>query len=256
MSQTELARDSVETTDQELQQFTDNLSTVQESLAAHGVRYSLVGGLAIKAILGEAVHPRRPNGTIIDFDGMAFGPNTEAIDAALSQLRPFSKGRVFPEVGIESCIFGPAPQPHTSPIELLSSLRVDDHGNFFLAYRDIEVEIPPETMEVRPRLLNGVAFPCFPAKTILFRYLTRGGIMKSKDDKKLYELEEYIVKHWDEEPSDHLYRPYLAFVETVRDRYPRAIWMYDAYWNIDQATGGRISGSKGIVYSLISNFRK
>lgn len=238
-----------------LAEFTDNLGIVQSVLEQHGVEYSLVGGLAIKAILGQPVHPFRNNGTVIDFDAIAIGPKLETIQAALEELQPHTKQLLFPELGIEPCIMG-APEPkRSSPLELLSSLRVAG-GRYFLEYRDIQVEVPAETMAVQPRLINSVAFPCLPAKTILYRYLTRGGVMKEKDDAKLTDLGNYIVAHEADEPADFLYRPYLEFAEQIRDRYPRGVQFYNFFWSVDHALSGKISGSKGMLYSWISHFRK
>lgn len=236
--------------------FTANLSLIQQTLAQAGVQYSLVGGMAIKAITEGDIPARRSNGTIYDFDAVAFGPDTQTIKRVLDQLAPHTAKPLFPEMGLESSPIGLSINPNGSTgLEMLSSMRVDD-GKFFLVYKDIEEEVPPETVAVKTRLLNGIPFPCFPAKTILFRYLTRGGVMKPKDDEKLRKFEDYIVAHWDEEPDDLLYRPYLAFAERVRERYPRSISLFDAFWTFDHAIGDRISGSKGFFYSLIPLFRK
>lgn len=242
--------------ERELQQFTDNLSIIKNILEKHNVTYSLVGGLALKAILNQDAYPLRSNGTVVDFDALAFGPSNGSVKAALDELEPFTKQRLFPEVGIEPSRFGPPKQSAPSPLELLSSLRVSPDGKFFLTYRDIEQEIPAETMEIRPRSLNGIPFPCFPAKTTLFRYLTRGGMMKPKDDDKLKALDDHIVSHWDEEPGDDLYVPYLDFAEKIREKYPLPVGAYDLYWRIDKAIGGKISGSKGLVYKAIALLRE
>ena len=241
--------------DEAIIEFTENLATIQTTLEQYGVEYSLVGGLAVKAILGQPVLPFRENGTVIDFDALAFGPDLGTIQSALTELQPHTKQLLFPELGMEPCIFGIPRAEGSSPFELLSSMCVDN-GRYLLRYRDIAVEVPPETMAVQARTINGIAFPCLPAKTILYRYLTRGGVMKGKDDAKLTVLGDYIVKHEASEPSDFLYRPYLDFAERVRDHYPRAVQFYNFFWSVDHAVGGKISGSKGMLYSWISHFRK
>lgn len=236
-------------------EFTDNLETIRATMEHHGVEYSLVGGLAIKAILGQEVHPFRGNGTVIDFDAIAFGPNLETIQSALAELQPHTKQLLFPELGIEPCIIGTPTKTGGSPLELLSSLR-KNAGRYYLEYRDISVEVSPETMAVRPRLINGVAFPCLPAKTIYYRYLTRGGLLKAKDDSKLNDLGRYIVAHEADEPTDSLYSPYLDFVMQIHNKYPIGARLFDIFWSVDHALSGKISGSKGAVYGLIYHFRK
>lgn len=216
----------------------------------------------MKAILGEKVNVRRKNGTIYDFDAVALGPDKGAINDALKELGEAKEGKkMFPEIGIEPVIFSDSPIA-VKPLALLSSMRKNTKGDYFLTYRDIEVAVPPETMKLETVLLNGIEFPCFPPKTILYRYLVRGGIMKEKDDKKLVKLEDFIVANEKDQPyddrlrDDRLYVPYLEFAEKIRDRYPVSINVFNLLWNLDHFMGDGISGSARFIYGFIHLFRE
>lgn len=233
--------------------FTQQLQFISDLLRERG-KYSIVGGLAVEALLGVPVSARRANGTLRDFDAVALGPNTDPIKKALDYFELHrSVVSLFPAVGIETVVASDEKTP-SSRLTMLSSMRRDSKGRFFLVYRGVEVEIPEETIQLNEVYLNGVPFSCFPAKTILYRYLVRGAIMKPKDEKKIFGLEKHIVSHWDKEPADELYRPYLAFAEEVRERYPRVVGAFDAYWRFDNWTGGRMSSDSGFLYKFIALF--
>ncbi len=234
--------------------FNNNLRRTKDTLEKWGVEWTLVGGLALKAILGEKVEATRKNGTVVDLDGLAIGPNKFQINGALDELRTFSKEPLFPEIGIEPCVLGPKPNG-SGRLETLSYLRVNA-GNFFLGYKDIEQRIDPRTMANAPQKVNGIELPCLPRKTILFRYLLRGGVLKTKDNEKLVKLENSILDNWNNEPDDSLYKDYLEFAARIRETYPNSVRLYNLYWQLDHLTGDRISGSKGQIYNLIKFFRR
>lgn len=237
-------------------QFNDNLKTIDIILKKHNIQYSLVGGLAMKAILGGKVSARRENGTIYDFDAVALGPDKKSIENALKELEKAKKGKkMFPEIGIEPINFSDSPIS-AKPLALLSSMRKNAKGDYFLTYRNIEVVVPPETIKLETVLLNGIEFPCFPPKTILYRYLIRGGMMKEKDDGKLVKLTDFIVAHEHDQLDDSLYAPYLEFAEQIRTRYPLPINVFDLFWKLDHLMGDGISGSAGFIYGLIHLFRE
>lgn len=237
-------------------QFNNNLRTIYTILKMHNIQYSLVGGLAMKAILGEEINARRKNGTIYDFDAVALGPDKGTINDALEELERAKKGKkMFPEIGIEPINFSDSPIA-PKPFALLSSMRKNNKDDYFLTYREIEMDVPPETIKLETVLLNGIEFPCFPPKTILYRYLVRGGMMKEKDDGKLVKLTDFIVAHEHDQLDDSLYAPYLEFAEQIRARYPLPINVFDLFWKLDHLMGDGISGSAGFIYGLIHLFRE
>lgn len=240
-------------------QFNQNLVLVNEKLKQHDVDYALVGGLAIKGLLGEQIAPHRPNGTVIDLDAVALGPDEKTIEAAITELKQLEQGReVFPDIGIESVIFADSPPPLSVKdffTTVLSSLRIDSQGRYFLNYRKIEEEISPETMKLQTVSINGIPFPTFPAKTLWFRYLIRGGNLKMKDNDKLDKLQRYIIDHNDQQPADDLYKPYLEFAMKINEKYKIPLWIFNSWWVADDLSGGKLSGSKKL-YKGINQLHK
>lgn len=207
----------------------------------------------MKMYLQETLHPYRENGTLVDFDGLAFGPNQYAVWAMLDDLDDAREDNPdFPEMGIESATFAAQLPPH-SALATLSGLRVHK-GQYFLTYRGIEKQIPPETMQPKYRSINGVEMPVFPAKTILHRYTLRGGVLKPKDQVKTKRLQAYIQEHEADELSDEYYQPYVEFAQQIQDRYKLLVGLYKLFWHMDSKLGGKISGAKGWVYKLIPHF--
>jgi len=246
-------RSKINSPEQENILFNQHLKKISDVLNQRGIKYSLVGGLALNGILEKEIPARRKNGSRVDLDAVAIGPDRKTIDEALKELEPYKKEPMFPELGVEPIHFGDQKIAH-NPLTLLSTMRKNDE-KYFLVFRDLEVEVPAETMKLREVLVNGVPFSCFSDKTILFRYLTRNGLMKPKDDEKLHELEDYIIDHWNEETDDKLYKPYLYFAEQLRERYPIAKLLTEGYWLLDHSLRGKISGMAGVIYGSIRIFR-
>ena len=233
--------------------FNQHLATIGRVLGEHGVEYSLVGGLALNAILGKPVSARRPNGSRVDFDAVAIGPDIFTIKEALKELESHKKEPMFPSVGIEPIHFGDGRIPY-NPLTVLSTMRKDSQGGFSLVFRDLEVKVPPETMKLQRVLVNGVPFSCFPTKTIFWRYGDRTGSIKPKDVNKLTEFSQYITGNNSQEPGDELYGAYFIFAEQIKQRYPAAKVATESFWKFDRFLNGRISGASGIVYGVIGCF--
>jgi hypothetical protein len=239
--------------DQRLYAF--SLRSIRTELERAGVDYVLVGGLPVRAVLGEAIEGRRRNGTLIDVDMIGLGPDRDRIENVRRRFRELSaRDRHFPEVGIEPAVFANEERGGRS-MQFLSGLEVGD-GKYFLTYRDIKVEIPPESMRKVNREVLGVMMPSLPAETLMWRYVVRGGVVKPKDEEKLARLNTWVVGHPEEQITPQSRAAFEAFTEAVVDRYRFAVNLYKAYWQIDRLTGDRISGSKGWVYGLIEMFRE
>lgn len=235
-----------------------DLKTIQEELAKTGIKYVIVGGIPLRAILGQDVQYARLNSTTPDFDTLGLGPNAEAIEEAEKHVRSLSFANpLFPDVSIEPATFSDKPQ-HRGPIlstQFLSGLRINSKGQMFLTYRDVEEEIPPETMSPVEYTYGGISFPSLPAKTIWYRYLVRGGLIKPKDEAKLDALADYIRKNCPNDPPDELYKAFIAFSIRVYSCYPHALGLFEAYWKLDQLLDGLLSGSK-ILYNLKNLFTR
>ncbi len=232
-----------------------NFMTIKTTLDKYGVTYSPVGGLPLRAYLGDPIQ-KRPNGTVPDFDAQAWGPDLPTINGAIEELKKHKKDPLFPEIGIEPANFSDKPVK-CSPLAMLSTMRVDNTGKIYFAYRDIEVEIPQETMALGQIYLNNVLFPCFSARTIYERYFTRSGIIKPKDEGKLARLKKYIDEHEEEQLDEFdYYEPYLRFARLIQEKYPLQVAVSREFWQIDKLLKGNISGASGLVYGMIGFFRK
>ncbi len=242
----------VSSTDQE--RFTQDIWLLSTLLREIGVRYSVVGGAALKAIFQEELPVYRANGTMVDLDGVLFGPDKQTVDETLSQIQKIRKDEPsFPEIGFEPAVFSDHPTSY-SPLAVLSGMRVDSQGTTSLTYRKIDIPVPPETMETRTRSVNGVPIQVFPARTILHRYYARGGILKPKDEEKVARLEQHIKENSSDEPDEKYYEAYREFVAEIQRQYPLVIGAFRTFWNLDRSTNGKISGSKGALYRLIRLF--
>ncbi len=237
--------------------FTENLRIISSTLRDNGVLGFCVGGLPITATLGKTVTARRPgNGTVTDFDYLGLGPDEKTILKTTEQLRRIGKTRpVFPDIGIEPASFQSTPVP-PAPFKLLSGVRIDPRSRkIFLFYQGIEVEVPSETMRPQSGEINGVPFTIPPLKTLWWRAIERGGMLKLKDDTKLFGLADYIRKNCPDNPPDELYSSHLDFILKVNQQYPFYVNLYQMYWEIDRRLNGRISGASAL-YGLIALFRK
>lgn len=232
-----------------------NLKTISETLNNYGVLYSVVGGIAVRAILGKDVEYRRKNRTIPDFDAQALQTSPHIIKEANNKFKELhKKNSMFPSVGLDSATLGTW-KPNRNPFSLLSGLHIDNN-RYFLTFRDLKVEIPSETVQTRQVSYGGVAFSCFPSKTIWIRHLTRGAsFLKKKDLVKLEELYRHIGLHHEDEPPDEMYTPYMEFVLKAIEKYPFVTDFYNFWWLFDSAVGGFFSGQEGFIYDLIEKFK-
>lgn len=216
---------------------------------------SLVGGAAINAIFKKYLSPYRANGTPVDIDGIIFDSDMEK---ALTTMESIDAIRTtepaFPEVGFELTPFSDSLLGY-SWLTMLSGMRVDSQGVVYMNFRDIEQEIPQETLELHTVHLNGIPFQMFPEKTIWWRYFLRGGgILKPKDATKVALLDQYIKTSAPAQPDAKHYEAYRDFSDRISQKYGGWLKLYEGYWKFDQMTGGKISGSKGFFYKLIPFF--
>jgi len=237
---------------EEQKRFISNFSSVVHCLERERLDYRVVGGPALRAILGKPVQARRPNGSIPDVDALILSRVAPEKVGQLERSFEWARRKIdhFPQVGLEQAEFGGG---RRTPLQFLSGLRVEDNS-FFLTYLDVEEEISWETLKPVVLSYGGVEFKSFPAKTVWFRYLVRGCLIKPKDCEKLDELATWIARNPEGQPPDELYAPYFAFAVRVNQKYPARTSLFEKYWQLDQALGGRISRSEGFVYGLKNLF--
>ena len=73
-------------------------------------------------------------------------------------------------------------------------------------------------------------------------------IIEIKDREKIVRLSRYVSTHPAEQMGEEARESHLELLRQVRIRYPRKIWFYEKFWNLDYALGGKLSGMRGEVY--------
>lgn len=217
----------------------------------------VVGGIALRASMNQSVQFCRSNGTIPDVDMIGLGPNGDYIRRAQKEISKYKDSSPdCPPVTLELVRFSDKPREIYSPLEFLSGLRRDSHGEYYLTFRSVDQKIPYQTMDVIPREYGGVKIPTLPQKTTLHRYKARMGYLKPKDIEKVEQFKNYIEQNGAESLDSKLYESYDLFCEKIKNKHPTVIKMSQFFWNLDYKSGGKISGSSGFVYNLTKFFRR
>ena len=234
---------------------TQLVQQIRDIIASDGVQAAFVGGIALRAVQGKEPTPTRSNGTVTDLDIVALGPDTEKIKLAKNDISQYQKNfSDCPPVSLESVKFSDKPSQHYPLFEMLSGIRQDSNGRFFLTFRSVEQEIDPLTMSLMTRNYGEAKIETFPQETILHRYSVRMGYLKPKDISKVEEFRKYIEHNGGDHVDPKLYLPYVEFCQRVQEEHPHIISLTKFYWDLDQKIGGKISGSDGFFYKLISLF--
>lgn len=223
------------------EKYINGLQRTVDTLNSSGIQFVVVGGIAVRAILGSEVEYKHPNGTSVDLDIISLSPLEEMLPH-----NPF-----FPPTNIESVDTTPAKY---HPYQFLSGLRKEG-SRYYLTYRAIEQEVPSDSFRIIERYYGGVIIPTLPAETVYYRYFIRGGVAKRKDLEKLERLEKFIKTHPAEQISEQSRQAHELFLQNMSQQYPCAVRGYKYWWDLDYLTGDRISGSLGAVSPLIRIFR-
>lgn len=217
----------------------------------------VVGGIALRAYMDQPVQYRRPNGTIPDIDMIGLGPNLKILKRTKEEISKYKKSALdCPSVGLELVRFSDKPKEIYSPLEFLSGLRRDHHGEYYLTFRGVDQPIPYQTMDVFPLQYGSAKILTLPKETILHRYETIMGYIKPKDELKIKEFKNYIENNGGIGLNEDLYQSYVDFCRRVNEKYPNVIKLTKFFWNLDLKHKGKISGSSGFVYDLTKLFRR
>lgn len=239
------------------QQFLNHLQRVVGIAKSNQTDIVVVGGIALRSAMGKPVEFQRSNGTIPDIDIIGLGPNPENIQKSIQEIDQYRKSNpTCPPVSLEPVKFSDKPNIHYSFIEMLSGIRRDSQGEYFLTLRSVDQPINSITMNQVTRNYGGVDIPTLPQETILYRYLVRMGYLKPKDIVKLQEFRQHLNNTGGDFLKPELYLSYLEFCQRVEEKHPTIISITKTYWKLDKAIGGKISGSSGFFYDLIKPFRR
>lgn len=241
----------------EKQQFLNHLQNVVDIIASNQSETVIVGGIALRAAMNKPVEFQRSNGTTPDIDIIGLGPNPENLKKTIKEIDKYRKSFPnCPAVGLEPVYFSNQVKKNYSPLEMVSGLRKDDNGRYFLTFRSLDQEISPLTMLPFTRQYGEVNISTLSQETIYYRYRTRVGFLKPKDEIKTKEFCDHINKTGGDHIDPTLFLPYVEFCQRINEKHPLVVKISKAYWNFDQKNGGKISGSNGFVYSLIKSFRR
>ncbi len=237
--------------------FTQHVQEIRDIIAADGVQAAFVGGIALRAVQGKEPTPTRSNGTITDLDIVALGPDIEKIKLAQNDIAQYRKNfSDCPPVSLESVKFSDKPTHHYPLFEMLSGIRQDSNGRFFLTFRSVDQEIDSSTMSLITRNYGQAKIETFPQETILHRYYVRMGYLKPKDIPKVEEFRKYIEDNGGDHIDPKLYLPYTEFCQRIQEKHPHIINLTKFYWNFDQKIGGKCSGSNGLIYKATNLFHR
>jgi len=238
-------------------EFISHLSNIIGITQEKQIDAVLVGGVALRSAMEKPVEFRRANGSIPDFDMIGLGPDLEKIKPAIEEIKKYNESfKNSPRVTLEPVQFSDKKRESYPVLECLSGLRKDSSGRYFLTFRSVEQEIDPLTMTSVAREYGGVEIFTLPKETILYRYYTRMGYLKPKDQLKVEEFGQYIKESGGDNINPNLYLPYIEFCDRISQKHPIPIAVTKFYWNIDQKTKGFFSGSSGFIYDLIGIFRR
>lgn len=232
-------------------QFLSHLNNIVDISQEHQANVAIVGGIALRASMNQPVQFRRSNGTIPDIDMIGLGPNSKILHKTETHISQYCHQHSnCPPVSLESARFSDHPKRFYNPFEVLSGLRRDNHGEYYLTFRGVDQPIPYQTMDVIPRQYGSVKIPTLPQETTLHRYETRVGFIKPKDKAKIQEFREYIEQNGGDGLDEKLYQSYNDFCQKINKKHKLAIKISQLYWNIDYKLDGKISGSDGFIYKL------
>lgn len=192
-----------------------------ENARSRGMRYAIVGGVAVAASLGQEYEVFRPNGTVRDVDIMIIDdPHQEASKMKEIYQETFTESHVLP---VHMNLI--KSEDYASPLQFLSHLK--KVGNeYALVFRSITQRIPQDLMETRTVLLETrlgtINIQTFDPGVLYHLYLQRVGMLKHKDVSKIRAMIRDFAKR-DLMPlgEDHQkYRTFHTFAHAIRDTYP------------------------------------
>lgn len=198
-----------------------------------GLRYAVVGGVALAAWSGELYKPMRSNGTMRDIDVVVFDDPcncTKDIEKRL-RLSDYQIPVAFSRAKSEKY------RPH---VQLFSQLKRTQKG-YSIVFRGVEMPLSDKMcklclVNLVTSIGNAIPIRTFHPSVLLHRYLIRVGGLKEKDRKKVTAFARYCVKSVGVYGSMHDRadcRAFHEFARNVRERYPWYTRFLQAYNYVD-----------------------
>jgi hypothetical protein len=235
--------------------FVSHLQNIVDIAQDKQANLVIVGGIALRASMNKSVQFRRSNGTTPDIDMIGLGPNLTILHQTKKEINKYRKSQTdCPSVGIEFVKFSDHPQKIYKPSEVISGIRRDQHGEYYLTFRSVDQPIAYQTMDVFIRRYGLAKIPTLPQETIFRRYEVRMGYVKPKDKQKIDEFEQYIKDNGGDGLDPKLYESYYLFCQKVNKEHSNALKLTKLFWNLDLKLNGKISGASGLIYKTIGFF--
>jgi len=202
----------------------DNLESIVEILnqeTKQGLKYAVVGGVALSVWMNNDYSPIRENNTIRDLDVMILEDPRDKVSEIENMIKENPDKFALP---VEFSKI--KPENYNSKFQLVSHFKKREEGHY-LVFRDIEHRIPPELLERKNINLkiNGKNLPIqtFEPGMILHLYLNRIANLKLKDKEKLINFlrtSKEVRKTYSDLNLHKKYKIIHDHVKEIRKRYP------------------------------------
>lgn len=190
---------------------------------SNGLKYSVVGGIALTAWSQQEYSPLRENKTFRDLDVIILDDPRNKLPSIENAIEKQRKSKEF----LLPVDFNKTkPEEHRSKIQFLTHFKKGAAGHY-LVFRNIEKQIPPELLErhqVNLKIGNEtVNFKTFEPGTLLHLYIQRVGNLKLKDRNKIIKFlrENAALRKMIITPGEHKkYRVFHELAKELRKKYP------------------------------------
>lgn len=219
-----------------------------------GLKYAIVGGVALAAWTHAGHNPVRENKTARDLDVMVLEDPQNKIPGIENELKEKEKrGEIVPPVTLGVV----KPENYRAKTQLFAHYKKSADG-YYAVFREVEKKIPPELLEIQQANIringNDTNIKTFAPGTLLHLYLNRVGSLKHKDIAKITKFlrESPELRAVAKNPKEHAkYRVFHEFAREIRQKYPVYSAAIKAYNLMDHALFNCLASHKFIPPKIL-----
>ena len=213
-----------------------------------GLRYVVVGGVALAAWSGEIYKPVRSNGSLRDVDVLVIDDPKNCVEEIEKRLR--LSGLKF-NVDFSHV----KPKEYRSRVSLFPQLKRTEMGHSFV-FRSVEVPLSAKALKHHwvslTTSIGTIPIRTFHPHVLLHRYLIRLGALKAKDIEKVRAFARHMKSVGLISFSDHAdYREYHEFARRVKERYPWYMMCLRVYNYVDHKFFNSLLSHRLIPHSIL-----